>query len=109
MKDNIERDLELNEEAWLYKEAGYIYEKASNFKTARNYYRKAESTYEDAYIEDPATATHQIDGDWNYYSGFFVQQIPDFRLIHFRSDGPEENDYRRIKYRILNLEVQMNH
>lgn len=107
LKDDIEKNLELIEEAWLYEEVGYIYEKDGKFKTALEYYEKAKSKYEEAYAEDPdAVITQQIDGDWDYYLGFFAKQIPDFRLIFFRSDGPEENDYRRIKYRILNLQEQ---
>jgi tetratricopeptide (TPR) repeat protein len=108
MKDTIEKDLELIEEAWLYEEVGYIYEKAGRFKTALEYYEKAKSKYEEAYTEDPdAVFTYQVDGDWDDYWGFFAQQISDFRLIYFLPDGPEENDYRRIKYRILNLKGQM--
>ena len=108
VRDNIKKSLHLIEGAWLYEEIGYIYEKAGDLEKAKNYYEKAKSGYEEAYIEDPTSVfTHQIDGDWDYYLGFFAKQIPDFRLIFFRSDGPEENDYRRIKYRILNLEAQM--
>jgi tetratricopeptide (TPR) repeat protein len=108
MKENFDKPLELIEEAWLYEEVGYIYEKAKEFERAMDYYKKAQSKYKKAYDEDPeAVVDHHIDGDWDEYFGFFAQQIPDFRLIHFRSDGPEENDQRRIKYRILNLEEQM--
>jgi len=107
-KDDIEKPLVPIEEAWLFEEVGYIYEKAGKSDTAKEYYDRAESKYELAYTEDPtATGAHQVDGDWDYYLRFFAKQIPDFRLIFFRSDGPEENDYRRIKYRILNLEEQM--
>jgi len=85
-----------------------IYEKAGEFDTALEYYKRAEVKYEQAYTEDiTSTEVNQVDGDWDDYWGFFVNQIPDFRLIYFRSDGPEENDYRRIKYRILNLKEQM--
>ena len=108
VKDNIQRHLELIEEAWLLEEIGYIHEKADKFKTAMEYYAKSKATYELAYDEDPsAVYTHQIDGDWDDYWGFFVYQIPDFRLIYFYFDGPEENDYRRIKYRIRNLKELM--
>lgn len=108
IKDSIQRPLYSIEEGWLYEEVGYIYEKTGNLETAMEYYQKAKSKYEQAHTEDPtAVFAHQIDGDWNDYFGFFVHQISDFRLIHFRSDSPEENDYRRIKYRILNLEEQM--
>ena len=108
VKDNIGRHLELIEEAWLFEEVGYIYDKAGKFDIAKEYYDRSESKYKLAYTEDPtATGAHQVDGDWDNYWGFFVHQIPDFRLIYFRSDGPEENDYRRIKYRILNLQEQM--
>ena len=106
IKDDI-KDLELIEEAWLYEEVGYIYEKAGTLETAMKYYKKAKAAYERAYDEDPtAVFAHQIDGDWDDYRGFFAEQIPDSRLIYFHSDGPEENDYRRIKYRILRLKEQ---
>ncbi len=39
------------EEAWLYEEVGYIYEKAGKFEIAMA---------------------------WNKYLGFFMRQIPDF-------------------------------
>ncbi len=108
MKDNIGRSLHSIEEAWLYEEVGYIYEKAGKFEPALEYYKRSEARYEQAYTEDVAsTKANQIDGDWDDYWGFFVEQIPDFRLIYFRSDGPEENDYRRIRYRILNLKEQV--
>ena len=81
-KNNMQEQIKLIEEAWLYEEVAYIYEKAAVF-------------------------VHQIDGDWDKYYGFFAYQIPDFRLIFFRSDIPEKNDCRRMKYRFLNLEEQM--
>lgn len=108
IKDNIQESFYSIEKAWLYEEIGYIHEGAGIFETAIEYYQKAESKYEKAHKkESTAVAAHHIDGDWNKYFRFFTHQIPDFRLIHFRSDGPEENDYRRIKYRILSLEEQM--
>jgi tetratricopeptide (TPR) repeat protein len=108
IKDNIQRSLSLIEEAWLYEEVGYIYEKAQEFETAINYYQKAQSRYKKAHSEEPhIVGAHQIDGDWNRYFKFFVRQIPDFDFIHFHYEHPEDNDYRRIKYRILNLEKQM--
>jgi tetratricopeptide (TPR) repeat protein len=109
LKDNIQRSLSLIEEAWLYEEVGYIYEKTGKFETAMDYYQKAQSKYEKAHTEEPhIVGAHQIDGDWNRYFKFFIRQIPDFGFIHFRYEHPENNDYRRIKYRILNLEEQMN-
>ena len=108
IESNIDKPLESIEEAWLYEEVGHIYEKAERLETAMKYYERAKSKYEQAHTEDPtAVAAHHFDGDWNDYFGFFVHQIPDFRLIYFRSDSMEENDYRRIKYRILNLEELM--
>ena len=104
MEGNIEKPLVPIEEAWLYEEVGYIYERAGEYKTALKYYNRAESTYEIAYTEDlTSTGAHQIDGDWDYYFRFFAKQIPDFRLLYFHSDSLEENDYRRMKYRILNV------
>jgi len=109
IKDNIQRSLALIEEAWLYEEVGYIYEKAGEFETAMDFYQKAQSKYQKAYTKEPtAVGAHQIDGDWNRYFKFFIYQIPDFGFIHFRCEHPGDNDYRRIKYRILNLEEQMN-
>ena len=106
IKDNIKRPLYAIEEAWLYEEVGYIYEKASKLEIAAEYYQRAQSRYGKAHSEEPhIVAAHHIDGDWKDYLGFFTYQIPDFRLIHF--DSLEENDCRRIKYRILNLEKQM--
>ena len=104
MEGNIEKPLVPIEEAWLYEEVGYIYERAGEYKTALKYYNRAESTYELAYTEDlTSTGAHQVDGDWDYYFRFFAKQIPDFRLLYFHSDSLEENDYRRMKYRILNV------
>ena len=109
LKDNIQRSLALIEEAWLCEEVGYIYEKAGKFETAMDYYQKAQSKYQKAHTEEPhIVGAHQIDGDWNRYFEFFIRQIPDFDFIHFRFEHPEDNDYRRMKYRILNLEEQMN-
>ena len=108
IKDNIQRSLSLIEEAWLYEEVGYIYEKAGKFETAMDYYQKAQSKYQKAHTEEPhIVGAHHIDGDWNRYFKFFTRQIPDFDFIHFRFEHPEDNDYRRMKYRILNLEEQM--
>ena len=109
IKENIEKDLELIEEAWLYEEVGYIYEKAGKLEIAMEYYERAKATYEQAYDEDPsAVYTNQVDGDWDEYRVFFASHIPDLRLMYFRSDGPEENDYRRMRYRILKLKEQRN-
>ena len=109
LKDNIQKSLSLIEEAWLYEEVGYIYEKAGKFETAMDYYQKAQFRYKKAYTKEPtAVGAHQIDGYWKRYFKFFIYQIPDFGFIHFRCEHPENNDYRRIKYRILNLEEQMS-
>ena len=108
IKDTIEGPMELVEEAWLYEEVGYIYEKAHKFETALKYYEKAKSKYEDAYTEDPdAVFTHQVDGDWDYYKGFFYVQFLGQRMFRLRVEHPMKYDYRRIKYRTLNLKDQM--
>lgn len=109
MKDNIDKSLELIEEAWLYEEVGYIYEKAGKFETAMEYYEKAKSKYEQAYTEDPtSTGAHQVDGDWDYYKErFFYLQFLGIRMFRLRIEHPMKYDYRRIKYRILNLKEQM--
>lgn len=108
VKDNTE-NLELIEKAWLFEEVGYIYERAKKFEMAMDYYEKAKDTYNLAYTNEGllSTETNEKENDKDRYLGFFAHQIPDFRLIYFRSDNPEENDYRRIKYRMLNLEEQM--
>ncbi|MGD2248733.1 MAG: hypothetical protein PVF58_10030 [Candidatus Methanofastidiosia archaeon] len=107
-KGNIEKSLELIEEAWLYEEVGYIYEKAKKFEMAMDYYESDKIKYESAYTEDPeAVIDHHIDGDWDKYFDFFSLQMPDLGLIYFYFDSLEENDFRRIKYRILNLKEQM--
>ena len=109
MKDTIQRSLELVEEAWLYEEVGYIYEKADKFGTAEEYYKKAKSLYEQAYTEDPAvTMTHQVDGDWDYYKEhFFYLQFLGLPIYKLRVEHPMKYDYRRIRYRILNLKVSL--
>ena len=108
MKDTIQEPMELVEEAWLCEEVGYIYEKAGKFETALEYYEKAKSKYEEAYTEDPdAVFTHQVDGDWDFYKGFFYVQFLGLRMFRLRVEHPMKYDSRRIKYRILNLEDQM--
>ena len=104
MRDNMRKSLRPIEEAWLYEEIGYIFEKNEKLKMAIEYFREAEAKYKHVYTKGPASAaTHHATCDWDDYLGFFVHQIPDFRLIYFHSDSPEENDYRRMKYRILNV------
>lgn len=109
IRNNIERHLYPVEEAWLYEEVGYIYEKVDKFEKAMEYYEEAKSKYELAYTEEylTSTETHQVDGDWDTYLAFFAQQIPAFGLISFRFVGCKENDRRRIRYRILNVEEKM--
>jgi tetratricopeptide (TPR) repeat protein len=108
IKDTIEGPMELAEEAWLYEEVGYIYEKAGKFETALEFYEKAKSKYEDAYTEDSgAIFVHQVDGDWDYYKEFFYVQFLGLRMFKLRVEHPMKYDYRRIKYRTLNLEDQM--
>jgi tetratricopeptide (TPR) repeat protein len=92
----------------LHEEVGYIYEKAGKFETALKYYEKARSKYEDAYTKDPGIVfTHQVDGDWDYYKGFFYVQFLGQRMFRLRVEYSMKYDYRRIKYRTLNLEDQM--
>jgi tetratricopeptide (TPR) repeat protein len=108
LKGNIQKSLALIEEAWLYEEIGYIYEIAKEFEMAMDYYEKAQSKYKKAYTEEPtAVGAHQIDGYWKRYFKFFIYQMRDFDFIHFNCEHPMNNDYRRIRYRILNLEEQM--
>ena len=109
MKDNVERPLHTVEEAWLFEEVGYIYEKTGKFETAIEYYEKAKQMYELAYREDPpAVYTHQIDGDWDYYKEiFFYLQLLGTRMFKLRVENPMKYDFRRIKYRMLKLEEQV--
>ncbi len=109
MKDKVERALYPVEEAWLYEEVGYIHEKAGNFETAIKYYKEAKAKYELAYTEDPvSTGAHQVDGDWDYYKTyFFYFQFLGSPMFKLRVEHPMRYDYRRIRFRILNLEAQM--
>ena len=108
-KDNIPEHFYPVEKAWLYEEVGYIYEKAGKFEIALEYYKKAKAQYELAYSEKHLASTETVQAEWNWdcYKIHFAIQIPDFELIYFRSDDPKENDYRRIKFRILNLKEQI--
>lgn len=109
VRNNTGRYLYPVEEGWLYEEAGYIYEEVDKFEKAMDHYEEAKSKYELAYTEEylASTETHQIDGDWDTYLGFFAQQIPVYRLLYFRFDSGEVNECRRITYRILSLEEKM--
>ena len=106
IKDTIVRLYPI-EEAWLYEEIGYIYEKAHKFETAMEYYKKSESKYKLAYTKRHwnSTSANQVDGDWDrrYREYFFKQLFPENRFIDLTIDTGN-HDFRRIKYRILNLE-----
>jgi hypothetical protein len=108
-KDNIPGHFYPVEKGWLYEEVGYIYERAGKCETALKYYRKAKSQYELAYSEEHLASTEAVQAEWNWdrYKTHFALQISDFELIYFRSDDPQENDYRRIRFRILNLKEQI--
>jgi tetratricopeptide (TPR) repeat protein len=107
MKDNME-SLHTIEKAWLNEEVGYIYEKAGKFETAMNYYEKAQANYEQAYAEDVTSAgAHYVDGDWDYYIPCFYLQLPEIRMIELSFEYFIKFDFKRIKYRILNLKEQM--
>jgi len=108
-KNSIKKSLVPIEKAWLYEEIGYIYEKADHPKNAMRYYQSAKENYELAYTEKflNSTEINYLDGDWEIYNELFSSQISDHRLIYFRFDGYKQNDFRRIKYRILNLEEKM--
>ena len=108
MKDRIERSLHTIEEAWLFEEVGYIYEQAGKIEIAINYYKKAKAEYELAYTEDfTATGAHQVDGDWDYYARCFYFQLPEILKIELSLEYSMMFDFRRIKYRMLNLEEKM--
>ena len=108
MKPMIEKKVPV-EKAWLYEEIGYIYEKANRLIDAIKYYQKAQKHYESAYTDrfTDSTEINYLDGDWPIYNELFPSQIPDYRLIYFRADGYEKNDFRRMKYRILILKEKM--
>lgn len=108
MKNNME-SLHTIEKAWLYEEVGYIYEKAGKFETAMDYYEKAQANYERAYTEDVTSAgANYVDGDWDYYIPCFYLQLPEIRMIELSFEYFIKFDFKRIKYRILNLKEQMN-
>ena len=109
VKDTIQKHLHPIEEAWLSEEVGYIYEQAAKSETAIEYYEKAETMYCLAYTTEYITSTevNQIDGDWDYYSEYFFEQLfPENLLINLKVDSINY-DFRRIKYRILSLKEQM--
>jgi tetratricopeptide (TPR) repeat protein len=107
-KDSIDEDLYTIEKAWLYEEVGYIHEKALKFQPALDYYQKAKAEYEKSYTEEVGSAeTNYFDGEGDHYLGFFSLQIRDWPYIDLPLDSFEENDLRRIKYRILNIEEKM--
>jgi tetratricopeptide (TPR) repeat protein len=107
-KDRIDKDLYTIEKAWLCEEVGYIHEKALTFQPALDYYQKAKAQYEKSYTEEVGSAeTNYSDGDGDDYLGFFSLQISDWPYIDLPLDNFEENDLRRIKYRILNIEGKM--
>jgi tetratricopeptide (TPR) repeat protein len=105
VKDNINKKLELIEEAWLHEEVAYIYERAQRFDEAFRYYRKAQGEYETAHKKEPVSIqANYCDGDGDRYYDFFSWQIPDLPYIHLSHDNYEENDLRRMRYHFLNLE-----
>ncbi|MBU7023604.1 MAG: hypothetical protein HXS40_05500 [Theionarchaea archaeon] len=70
--------------ARLYEEISYIYQKATQFEVAMDYYQEAKTTYRKAYTEDPtATGAHQVDGDWDSYAQWFHMQLPELDMIDF--------------------------
>lgn len=108
MKNNLERSLVPIEEAWLYEEIGYIYEKAAEFEMAMDYYKRAEANYELAYTKDATSSeVHYVDGDWDHYIQCFRLQLPEILMIDLSFEYFIEFDFRRIKYRIINLKEKM--
>jgi tetratricopeptide (TPR) repeat protein len=90
--------------AWLHEEVGYIYQKAGNSETAMDYYRKAWACYREAYMIDvTATETNQVDGDWDFYAPWFLEQIPRNIIFKFSCEHAMKYDQRRMKYRKLSL------
>jgi uncharacterized protein YjbI with pentapeptide repeats len=105
-----DRQLHAIEEAWLYEEVGYIYEKGGDLDTAQKYYQKARTKYREAYIQENARYTdcNQVDGDWEHYSCYFIRQLfIEYRMIALAVQSPLENDFKRIRYRIFVLEELM--
>lgn len=98
-------------EAWLHEEVGYIYEKASEYEAAREYYQKAKARYRLSYTEkyQESTEINHVYSAWDFHykNYFYLQLFPDFDLLNLLVDSYKNHDFRRIEYRILNLEEQM--
>jgi hypothetical protein len=109
IKDNLSANLVPIEKGWLFEEIGYIYEKANNYKTTMNYYDYAENEYDKAFSEEhlAETETYWVDGDGEYYIDSFSLQVPYLNFMTFRDEHFKESYFRRIKYRILNVEEKM--
>jgi tetratricopeptide (TPR) repeat protein len=97
------------ERAWLHEEVGYIYQKAGNSETAVDYYRKAWAYYREAYtIDVDATDVNQLDGDWDFYVPWFLEQIPHNIVFKFRCEHAMKYDQRRMRYRKLSLKESIS-
>jgi tetratricopeptide (TPR) repeat protein len=108
IEGNLRKNLYPIEKAWLYEGVGHMYEKAPDFKKAMDYYQRAREKYHQAYKEEyrASSETHHDDGDWDYYAQYFYTQLPETLMIRFYEYFMKYN-FRRIAYRILNLENHM--
>jgi tetratricopeptide (TPR) repeat protein len=105
IKDNLPERLLPIEKGWLFEEIGYIYEKAGNYEAAMNYYDSTGNEYNKAFLEEhlAETETYWVDGDGEYYIESFSLQVPYLNFLTFRDEHFKESYFRRIKYRILNV------
>lgn len=108
IEDNRGKRLYPIEKAWLYEGVGHMYEKACDFRKAMIYYQRAREKYYQANKEEyrASSETHHDDGDWDYYARYFYTQLPETLMIKFHEYFMKYN-FRRITYRILNLEDHM--
>lgn len=110
VQNSIERNLYPIEKAWMYEGIGHIFEKSGKFEKAMKYYEKALKKYELANTEEyrVSSEAHYIDGDWDYYyMRYFYFQLPEVLLLNLTVEDFMTSNLRRVKYRILKLEMQM--
>ncbi len=106
----LERNLYPIEKAWMYEGIGYIFEKSGEFEEAMKYYEKALKKYELVNTKEyrVSSKAHYIDGDWDYYYiKYFYFQLPEILMFNLTVEDFMKFNFRRVKYRILKLEMQM--
>jgi tetratricopeptide (TPR) repeat protein len=109
IKDNLPKNLVPIEKGWLYEEIGHVYESAHSYYTALECYEKAHEKYLLGNTEEylASSETHYIDGDGEDYVIDFHFQLPGILIVYYSVHSYIEDDLKRIKYRILNLEEKM--